>query len=221
MDQPAQPIGVDHAPHRKTLHRYESFLGLRFLTCSCFKRLPLFNHERVQNEFVAALTRTHDHHGFALIAWVLMPEHFHLLLIPRLPESPVDAVLNMLKSTMSRRVLAQWRADRAPVVRDMTDGRGTLRFWQPGGGYDRNARGDRPLHDLIAYIHDNPVRRGLVASPTDWLWSSARRHAELTLEPPQIDDPRAFREAQARRLAAAFGSTSEAARAMKVQFGVL
>jgi hypothetical protein len=47
------------------------------------------------------------------------------------------------------------------------------RFWQPGGGYDRNITSIAALRAMIDYIHANPVRRGLVAKPEDWEWSSA------------------------------------------------
>ena len=53
------------------------------------------------------------------------------------------------------------------------------RFWQPGGGYDRNITSVQALRAVIAYIHANPVRRGLVARPEDWQWSSARWYAGL------------------------------------------
>jgi putative transposase len=46
------------------------------------------------------------------------------------------------------------------------------RFWQRGGGYDRNLRTTRDIHEKIQYIHNNPVRRGLVDRPGDWAWSS-------------------------------------------------
>jgi len=48
------------------------------------------------------------------------------------------------------------------------------RFWQPGGGYDRNIVTQKALLSSIRYIHANPVRRGLVQNPLDWEWSSAR-----------------------------------------------
>jgi len=53
------------------------------------------------------------------------------------------------------------------------------RFWQPGGGYDRNVTSTEALRTVIEYIHANPVRRGLVASAEDWEWSSARWYAAL------------------------------------------
>src|SRR5262249_48785979 len=53
------------------------------------------------------------------------------------------------------------------------------RFWQPGGGYDRNITSAAALRAVIDYIHANPVRRGLVARAEDWEWSSARWYAGL------------------------------------------
>jgi putative transposase len=42
------------------------------------------------------------------------------------------------------------------------------RFWQRGGGYDRNITELATLLSMIDYIHHNPARRGLVKPPTDW-----------------------------------------------------
>ena len=42
------------------------------------------------------------------------------------------------------------------------------RFWQPGGGYDRNITTTATLRAMIEYLHANPVRRGLVAKAEDW-----------------------------------------------------
>lgn len=200
--------GSDQEVPRKELERHEVLFNGRFLTCSCADDRPYFNDDWVCELFVDALERTRTKHKFALLAWVVMPEHFHLLLIPRLPESPVDAVLNMLKSTSSRRAMARWRD---------TGGSAPSKFWLPGGGYDRNARGNRSGADLIRYIHENPVRRGLVAKATDWRWSSARWYAER--EGPAMDDPRAWLRAEEARLTAMFGSLSEASRVVMERFG--
>jgi hypothetical protein len=53
------------------------------------------------------------------------------------------------------------------------------RFWQRGGGYDRNVHEITTLRAMIEYIHLNPVRRGLVKEVVDWPWSSARFYAGL------------------------------------------
>lgn len=36
------------------------------------------------------------------------------------------------------------------------------------GGYDRNLRNSKALMDVFAYIHNNPVKRGLACQPEDW-----------------------------------------------------
>ena len=51
------------------------------------------------------------------------------------------------------------------------------RFWQPGGGYDRNITSTAALRAMIDYLHANPVRRWLVSRAEDWEWSSARWYA--------------------------------------------
>ena len=70
-----------------------------------------------------------------------------------------------------------------------SDGRIEHRFWQRGGGYDRNIVELATILAVIEYIHNNPVRRGLVTCVTDWLWSSARwyegmRPFILEMDPP-------------------------------------
>ena len=67
----------------------------------------------------------------------------------------------------------------------------TFRFWQEGPGYDRNLT--RPAMALAAidYLHNNPVRRGLVKEPLDWKWSSARYYlsdsTSANCGPPEIN----------------------------------
>jgi hypothetical protein len=43
--------------------------------------------------------------------------------------------------------------------------------------YDSNVHGEQARSEVIRYIHRNPVKRGLVAKPEDWAWSSFRHYA--------------------------------------------
>ena len=63
------------------------------------------------------------------------------------------------------------------------------RFWQQGGGYDREMFEVGTIKRAIEYIHMNPVRRGLVVSPLDWRWSSARWYAGLDDVVLEVDGP--------------------------------
>ena len=52
------------------------------------------------------------------------------------------------------------------------NGHTSYRFWQRGGGYDRNIWTAEEIREKMGYIHANPVRRGLLERPGDWPWSS-------------------------------------------------
>jgi putative transposase len=62
-----------------------------------------------------------------------------------------------------------------------------VRFWQPGGGYDRNIHSAAEIGEKIAYIHANPLRAKLVERLADWKWSSWRAWEYGVDDPLRID----------------------------------
>lgn len=64
------------------------------------------------------------------------------------------------------------------------------RFWLDGRGYDRNIHIGDTIWRSVDYIHMNPVRRGLVARPEDWLWSSYRDWHNLGTSPIPVNKER-------------------------------
>jgi putative transposase len=159
----------------------------RFLTFSCFHRLALFSNDAIKDIFAEQLQRTRDRHAFLLYAWVVMPEHVHLLLRANGP-SDVPTILQTLRSGVAKRVIRRWRELNAPVLSRLRGPHGRTHFWQRGQGYDRNLVNGPEFEEKFRYIHENPVRRGLVSNPTDWPWSSARwwsglREGEIPCDP--------------------------------------
>lgn len=166
-----------HADQRgqiwKRLKRREGFQHARFLTFSCVSRLPLFHRSVTKDRFVASLLEVSVASAVTLDAFVVMPEHVHLLIRPDPDGVGVGEFLRKLKAPFGRRVLANWREDRPEAIRRITADGGTLRFWQPGGGYDRNICSEDEYAEKYGYIHGNPVKRGLVRRVGDYRWSSA------------------------------------------------
>jgi putative transposase len=155
----------------RQVQRVEQPRQLRFLTFSCFGRLPLFSNPAIRDLFADRLLTLRERRGFDLIAWVVMPEHVHALLAPNEGDT-VRAILSTLKGPFSQRVVTRWRELDAPILAEIAGPRGRLHFWQPGGGYDRNVFTDDERHEKTSYIHRNPVTRGLVSAPAEWKWSS-------------------------------------------------
>ena len=129
-----------------------------------------------------------------------MPEHVHLLICPREAAYSISAILSTIKQSVSKQAALLVRQHEPNLVPPMTDvqpgGTSHLRFWQRGGGYDRNLWSPRHIWETIDYIHANPVRRGLCMIDTEWEWSSARAlegtgTPQLTINVDSLpDDPR-------------------------------
>jgi len=178
---PSQPL-------RKHLRRREIPGDVRFITFSCQRRLTLLGRTALRDLFADALAAARTRHGFELFAWVVMPEHVHLLMRPH-PGSRLDAALRSLKTSVAKRVIARWRELDAPILERILTSDGAVRFWQKGGGFDRNVRDEGEFCRAVRYIHRNPVERGLVERPEDWRWSSVRwwmgeREGEIECDPP-------------------------------------
>jgi len=145
------PTGLERRYGRGDLH---------FITCSCYRKLPLLRSGDSRDVFVKILGEVRDRVGFALVGYVVMPEHVHLL-ISEPPERTPSTVLQLLKEDVSRSL------DRGTSH----DGRPLPKFWEPRF-YDFNVWSLRKKIEKLNYMHMNPVKRGLVAHPRDWAWSS-------------------------------------------------
>ena len=162
------------------------------LTFTCFRGLPLLSSDRTRRWLVESLRLARRTHELDLWAYVIMPEHVHILLWPRRAQYEMAAILKTIKQSVSQRAMRYLRSeaphwlDRLAVARG--PGRVEHRFWQAGGGYDRNMVEPATIALCIKYIHDNPIARGLVECATDWIWSSARWY-DGSLDVPLAMDP--------------------------------
>jgi len=100
-----------------------------------------------------------------IIAWVVLPDHFHLLL------SQEDATISEFMRRLKMKFAGVYRS-RQGLRNGQT---WQKRFW------DHVIRNDNDMKRHIEYIHYNPVRHGLVSRPADYIYSSFARYAEQGL----------------------------------------
>jgi putative transposase len=142
----------------KKLKRYYGKGDLHFITFSCYRRFALLGSVRARNVLIRALREVRLRYRFALVGYVVMPEHVHLL-ITEPGRAKLAVALQMLKQNVARK------------VREPEGGS----FWQ-ARYYDFNVWSEAKRIEKLRYIHRNPVRRGLVTSPEQWPWSSFRHY---------------------------------------------
>jgi putative transposase len=183
---------------RKTVKHYDNGEP-HFLTFSCYRRMPLLSKDRTRLWFAEALNDARTVHGFHLWAWVIMPEHVHILLWPPIEMISPDpaswrgrirGILSSIKRPVGEKAIAylcEHSPDFLQRLRVMKSGRTQHRFWQAGSGYDENVSEPDALHAMVNYVHNNPVKRGLVSRVEDWPWSSARDLMDLPDSPIRLD----------------------------------
>ncbi len=115
----------------------------------------------LRNPAVAGLVQDsmlfHDQSKYRLIAWVVMPNHAHMLCTPCAGIS-LAGIMHSLKSFTSKE---------ANKVLNRSG-----RFWQKEY-FDRYIRNVRQFSNTVAYIENNPVKANLCDRPGDWPFSSA------------------------------------------------
>ena len=118
-------------------------------------------------------------HGasYKLIAWVIMPNHVHVL-------------IRLLGGISLSRIVQKWKGASAVDINRHSARRGTV--WAPDY-YDRYIRDGNHLYDSITYIHHNPVKAGLCESPEQWPFSSIGSGWSADFSPPETptDEPQA------------------------------
>ena len=178
---------------RKTRQSLVEPGAARDLTFSCYHRLPLLNGDTIKGRFLENLERARTRLGFEVWAYVLMPEHVHLLVFPVAETCTVQCVLSAVKQPVARWALRHLRARRSPLLEKLEERYAGSplrhRFWQRGGGYDRTLVSSEAIRNSVEYFHQNPVKRGLVKSALDWKWSSCRQYEEFYGDLPFLVDP--------------------------------
>jgi len=143
-------MAIDAPASRKTLEKYlDAGYGSALLR----------KHENAE---VMRDTLLHFHRTkYVLHAWVVMPNHVHVLLDP----SPRFTVGQIVRS---------WKGFSAYKIgkAELAYGRKNLRVWQPDY-FDRYIRDEAHYRAACSYIAENPVKAGLVTSASQWKWSSA------------------------------------------------
>jgi putative transposase len=180
---------LDGDRYTKRCHRWDMAGHAHELTFSCYQDRPFLSRERTCEYLADAIITARARHDFDLWAYVFMPNHVHLIIHPRQDEYSIGGTLRSLKQPVSRRALDFLKRNNPDGLRLLATGQQDepYRFWQKGGGYDRNITRARTLMETVRYIHNNPLRKGLVETADQWRYSIAADWQNVRTGPIPID----------------------------------
>jgi len=157
------------------LPRYYGAHHLHFITCSCYRRLPLLRTARSRDRFLTILEQTRKRYKFVVVGYVIMPEHIHLLISEPGIGTP-STVMQVVKQLSAHALLPKQKKKNLNQIDLFEGAQERAHFWQ-ARFYDFNVWTQRKRIEKLNYMHENPVKRGLAATPEDWRWSSYRFYA--------------------------------------------
>lgn len=167
------------------LRRYHHSGQSHFLTFSCYHRQLRFQSAVAYGLFLTCLENMRVKFGVYVYGYVVMPEHVHLLVSEPKRQTLADA-MHYLKLSFTKRLRRESATAKGP-------------FWQ-ARGYDRNVRNAEEFAVKLRYMHENPVKRGLVTAAEDWKWSSFRHYAFREVGVVEIESEWTARDREARRV---------------------
>jgi putative transposase len=146
-----------------------------FVTGTTVAWLPIFTTAARCDILVQAFEYCRGRKGLKLHAWVILDTHFHAIIAA--PD--LARVLADLKRHTALQIIEQLKTERCDwLLRQLGERRAPHKtqsehqVWQEGS-HPQAIMSDAMMLQKLEYLHNNPVKRGLVASPEHWRYSSA------------------------------------------------
>ena len=135
------------------------------VTNRCAAGVTLFDSRAAYRAFVNLIAEAYAVRPTRLLAYCVMPNHWHLVLWPETDDA-VERFVGWLSMTHVKR-LHRWRGTRGPVY--------------PKRYEAIPVESGRSLYRVIRYVERNPCAAGLVSTPRAWHWSSASPGSRVQL----------------------------------------
>ncbi len=157
-----------------------------YVTAVAKDRLPVFRTDAIAKITCDAINEARRNHNFLIFAYVVMPDHNHLVTDSNRESKEIQRYVNGI---VGRRVLDYLKSENYVEsleklrIQNRSDG-SQYTLWQRHPD-TRLLWSEQMLWQRIQYTHQNPVRAGLVDHPNDWKWSSSRIfHGKRAAEEP-------------------------------------
>lgn len=156
-----------------------------FMTLTIVYWVDLFTRTAYKQIIVDSLNYCVAQKGLIIYGWVLMSNHLHLIARTEEPNTMSGFLRDFKKFTsksLAEEVLSTdesrktWMMDKFKFEAHRTQRAEQFKVWQDGN-HPILMGTPKILVQRLHYLHDNPVRQGIVENPEDYLYSSARDYS--------------------------------------------
>lgn len=159
-----------------------------FITITVINWIDLFTRNSLRNIIINSLSYCREQKGLEIYAWCLMSSHLHM--ICKAPDNGVlSDIIRDFKTHTSKEIIRtivnepesrrEWLLEAFSKACEHLKRDQKFKVWQ-NGYHAIEIRTYSFFESKLDYIHQNPVKDGLVEFPEDYVFSSARNYAERT-----------------------------------------
>ena len=157
--------------------RFDQESEYHFTTFNTYKNHHTLTYPGIPEILIEHLEIVRNKHKFLIFGFVVMPNHMHIIWYVPANKGISNAVKHF-KGSAGRHVVAHIFEKTDFNESLITQPNGKRALWQRGF-YDFNLITEKKMVEKLEYVHNNPVRWGLVQSPGDWAYSSYRSWYDL------------------------------------------
>jgi REP element-mobilizing transposase RayT len=160
--------------------------GLYFVTFQIVRWVDIFTRKTYRDIVIESLRYCGQNKGLEIHAFVIMSNHLHLLL--RCTAGRTSDTIRDFKSFTARKILdtmnaepesrREWMLELFALSAMQHERSEKYQLWTHEN-HAEIVHGNQFMNSKIKYIHENPVRAGIVEKAEDYLYSSARNYAGL------------------------------------------
>jgi putative transposase len=148
------------------IHRYYVPDSIVFITTVTKDRRSDLVEPTSIGVFWDTVSLVHKFHPFELVAYIILPDHFHWLIKPANDTGNYSSIMHSLKRNFTLNFKKAHGLG------------GSLQYWQYSF-WDRIVRSEKEFARYLRYIHWNPVKHHYVSLPEEWPYSSYSDWSDL------------------------------------------
>jgi putative transposase len=159
-----------------------------FVTFAVEEWVDVFTRQQYKDIILDSLRHCQKEKGLILHAWCLMTNHIHMI-VGRRGERKIEEIIRDFKKYTSVHVCRAiesnptesrkfWMLNIFQTSGNASKKHDKYKFWQ-NEYHPVELFYNEMMDQKLEYIHDNPVKEGLVEKPEDYLYSSARNYAGM------------------------------------------
>ncbi len=172
--------------------KYKTESGkLYYATVTVAGWIDVFTRKEYVYELMKNIKYCQENKGLELYAYVIMNNHFHIIATSH--QQPLNILLGNLKSFTSKKLITmidehpqesrkEWMLRMFKYYGTGNSQNEEYQFWQ-NGNHPIELWSDKAIKQKMNYLHNNPVKQGIVARPEDYLYSSANALSILKVLP--------------------------------------